>query len=97
MKKQTFEDIIGEIFWRLSGEKLETNKRYSPLSFKHGGIPDFEIWTMLKNKAYRTRLSNRVSKALKDKYGWNTEVEIIYGGNRAYPEDEQVYVTFIGE
>ena len=95
MTKETFINIIDVIASRLLDEKREQGKRYNPFSIKDAGSPDYDIWNMLtNNKAYATRLANRIQKALWDKYKWNVTVSIVYGDQSAHPRDYNVYVEF---
>lgn len=75
MTKETFNNIIDMIASRLLDEKREQGKRYNPFSIKDAGSPDYDIWTMLaNNKAYATRLANRIQKSLWDRLSWNVAV-----------------------
>ena len=95
MTKETFNNIIDVIASRLLDEKREQGKRYNPFSIKDAGSPDYDIWAMLtNNKAYATRLANRIQKALWDRLNWNVAVSIVYGDQSTHPRDYNVYVEF---
>lgn len=95
MTKETFNNIIDVIVSRLLDEKREQGKKYNPFSIKDAGSPDYDIWAMLaNNKAYATRLANRIQKALWDRLNWNVDVSIVYGDQSTHPRDYNIYVEF---
>ena len=95
MTKETFNNIIDVIACRLLDEKREQGKKYNPFSIKDAGSPDYDIWAMLaNNKAYATRLANRIQKALWDRLNWNVAVSIVYGDQSTHPRDYNIYVEF---
>lgn len=95
MTKETFNGIIDVIASRLLDEKREQGKKYNPFSIKDAGSPDYDIWNMLtNNKAYATRLANRIQKALRDRFKWDVAVSIEYSDQSTHPRDYNVYVEF---
>lgn len=94
MTKETFNYLIDVIASRLLNQKREEGKKFNPLSIKDAGS-DYDIWNMLtNNKAYATRLANRIQKALWDRFKWDVAVSIVYGDQSTSPRDYNVYVEF---